>query len=49
MKYKIITVLIWLPIILFLAFMVYVWIKYANMPFDETPNWVHWLMWGRRG
>lgn len=52
MKTKIITLLIWIPIIIlvvsFIALEIYVWVKYGNMPYGETPNWVQWLMGGRR-
>lgn len=44
-------ILIIIPIILGLSFIVleiYVWIKYGNMPYGETPNWVQWLMGGRK-
>lgn len=25
----------------------YCWIRYSNLPPDEVPSWVHWLMWRR--
>lgn len=52
MKSKLIDLLIWTPIVVllvsFIAFVIYVWIKYGNMPYGETPNWVQWLMRGRK-
>ena len=26
---------------------IYCWIRYGNLPPDEVPSWVHWLMWRR--
>lgn len=38
----------WISAILFfiglIIFSIYVWIKYGNLPPDEVPSWVHWLM-----
>lgn len=52
MKTKLIALLIWVPIVIllvsFIALEIYVWVKYGNMPYGETPNWVQWLMGGRR-
>lgn len=25
--------------------MLYIYNTYGNMPIDEVPSWVHWLMW----
>lgn len=52
MKNKIITLLIWIPIILlvvsFIGLKIYIWVKYGNVPYGEAPSWVQWFMRGRR-
>ena len=26
------------------GFYIYIWVRYGNLPPDEVPSWVHWLM-----
>lgn len=54
MKEKMLIFFGWLMVILFIAFIafiiwleIYLWITYGNLPPDEVPSWVHWLMWRR--
>lgn len=27
---------------------IYCWVVYGNLPPEEVPSWVHWLMWRRQ-
>lgn len=40
--------LMWIFAILFfvglIIFSIYVWVVYGNLPPEEVPSWVHWLM-----
>jgi hypothetical protein len=40
-------IIVSLAIIAYVAFDIWVWVKYGNAPRDETPNWVWWFMWNR--
>lgn len=30
-----------------IAFYIYIWVRYGNVPREEVPNWVWWIMWRR--
>ena len=33
-----------LLVVFLIAFSIYIWVKYGNLPPDEVPSWVHWWM-----
>lgn len=38
-------ILSFLLIVGLIILMIYIYVTYGNMPIDEVPSWVHWLMW----
>lgn len=40
-------ILLILFILFAFGFWIYLWVTYGNLPPDEVPSWVHWLMWRR--
>jgi hypothetical protein len=43
----ILIILSFLLLAAFIVFIIYIFVKYGNMPIDEVPSWVHWIMWRR--
>lgn len=36
-----------LSLVALIVLEIYCWVVYGNLPPEDVPSWVHWLMWRR--